>query len=300
MTVAAAGNPIEVEAIAKTFGKSRVETDPVIVGSVITNIGHTGPVSGITALIKAVFVLKHGVIPSNPNFEIANPNIPLREWHLEVPTVATAWPQDRPLRVSVSSFGYGGTNGHIILDLPSSNRDLSVGLDADNHTDGYPNDAGDTTNRSLVYLLSAKDSTACTTMLRRFAHHIVKSRPKPEDLAYTLAERRSRHSWVAAIRARDIDEIAACLLSPMREPSNTLPELPELGFVFNGPYAQWHAMGRELIEAYPIFGQRIREADDILRKYGALWSLKGDNPSSNFNYSFRLLIFYISRGTYAR
>lgn len=284
MAVTAAGNPIEVEAIARTFGKSRDETDPVIVGSVNTTLGHTGAVSGIASLIKAVFVLKHRIIPPNLNFEIANRN-------LQVPTVATAWPQDRPLRVSVSNFGDSGTNGHVILDLPSANRDPSVGLDANNYSERHSNDTRCTSNRSLVYLLSAKDSTACATMMRQFAHHIVKSRPKPEDLAYTLTERRSRHSWVAAVRARSIDELAACLLSLTREPSNTPPELPELGFVFNGPYAQWHAMGRELIEAYSIFGQRIREADDILREYGALWSLKREHSSSNFNYSFHSLTF---------
>ncbi|PTB52928.1 hypothetical protein M431DRAFT_18390 [Trichoderma harzianum CBS 226.95] len=261
------GGPIEAEAIARTFGKSRDETDPAIIGSVNTNLGHTGPVSGIAALIKAVFVLKHRVIPPNLNFEIASPNV-------KVPTVAMAWPLDRPLRVSVNNFDDDGTNGHIILDLPSTNRDPSVSINSLSHINGHSNDTGNTSNRSLVYLLSAKDSTACNTMMHRFAHHIVKSRPKPEDLAFTLAERRSRHCWVAAVRARNIDELAAGLLSPTRKPSNTPPELPDLGFVFNGPDTQWHAMGRELIEGYPIFGQRIREADDILREYGALWSLK--------------------------
>ncbi|KAL7954466.1 thiolase-like protein [Trichoderma compactum] len=165
MTVTAAGDTIEAEAIARTFGNSRGETDPVIVGSVNTNLGHTGPVSSIAALIKAVFVLKHRVIPPNLNSEIANPNTPFKGWHLKVPTVATTWPQDRPLRVSICNFGYGGTNGHIILDLPSTNRDPIVGLDSDNHTDGHWSDTGDTNNRSFVYLLSAKDSTACTTIL---------------------------------------------------------------------------------------------------------------------------------------
>ncbi|PKK48357.1 hypothetical protein CI102_6890 [Trichoderma harzianum] len=247
------GGPIEAEAIARTFGKSRDETDPAIIGSVNTNLGHTGPVSGIAALIKAVFVLKHRVIPPNLNFEIASPN-----------TTACLGQQ----------FDDDGTNGHIILDLPSTNRDPSVSINSLSHINGHSNDTGNTSNRSLVYLLSAKDSTACNTMMHRFAHHIVKSRPKPEDLAFTLAERRSRHCWVAAVRARNIDELAAGLLSPTRKPSNTPPELPDLGFVFNGPDTQWHAMGRELIEGYPIFGQRIREADDILREYGALWSLK--------------------------
>ncbi|KKP04179.1 beta-ketoacyl synthase domain-containing protein [Trichoderma harzianum] len=229
LTGTAAEDPYEAETIARAFDKNRDETDPVVFGSLNTNLGDTGPVSGIAALIKAVFLLKH---------------------------------RCQQLR------RLGPKIGHYV------SRDPSVGLDPDYHTEGHSNDTGCISNRSLEYLLSAKGSTACTTMMHQLAHHIVKSRPKPEDLAFTLAERRSRHCWVAAVRSRDIDELAAGLLSPTRKPSNTPPELPELGFVFNGPNAQWQAMGRELIEAYPIFGQRIYEADDILREYGALWSLK--------------------------
>jgi acyl transferase domain-containing protein len=76
------------------------------------------------------------------------------------------------------------------------------------------------------------------------------------------------HSWVAAVRARTIDELAERLRDPMLRPSST-SKRPRLAFVFNGQGAQWHAMGRELIGAYPVFGRSIREADDILKEYGA-------------------------------
>lgn len=274
MTGTAAGDPIEAEAIARTFGRSRDEMDPVIVGSVKTNLGHTEPVSGIAALIKATFALKHRMIPPNLNYETANPAIHLKEWHLTVPTAPTPWPEDKALRASVNNFGYGGTNGHVILDLPSTNIDQSASLDGNGTVNSI------NINQSLVYLLSAKDSVACTTMMRQFAQHIVQSQPKPVDLAFTLAERRSKHSWVTAIRAKNIEELAARLSSPAQKPWSA-SKVPRLGFVFNGQGAQWHAMGRELIEAYPVFGQRIRDADDILREYGAVWSLKGKFPSQH-------------------
>jgi len=80
MTGTAAGDPIEAEAIARTFGKSREEHDPVIVGSVKTNVGHTEPVSGIAAIIKTTFALKNRMIPPNLNFETPNPEIDLQGW----------------------------------------------------------------------------------------------------------------------------------------------------------------------------------------------------------------------------
>ena len=112
------GDAIEAEALARTFGKSREACDPVWVGSVKSNIGHTEPVSGLAAVIKAALILRHKQIPANVTFEKANPNIPLQDWKLRVPTSLTPWPRDKPLRISVNNFGYGGTNAHLILDAP--------------------------------------------------------------------------------------------------------------------------------------------------------------------------------------
>jgi acyl transferase domain-containing protein len=274
MTGTAAGDPVEAEAIARTFGKSRDASDPITVGSVKTNLGHTEPVSGLAALIKTTFALKHKVIPPNLNYEKTNPEIHLKAWHLQVPTAPMPWPQDKLLRASVNNFGYGGTNAHVILDQSPTDTDRNASYHSNGVTNGNGHANGHHTDQSFVYLLSAKDSVACGTMMRQFAAHIVQSQPKPGDLAFTLAERRSRHSWVAAVRAKNIDELAERLSNPTQKPLSAA-KLPRLGFVFNGQGAQWHAMGRELIEAYPVFGQGIREADDILREYGASWSLKG-------------------------
>lgn len=84
MTGTPTGDPIEAEALALTFGKGRSVDDPVLVGSVKPNIGHTEAVSGLAAIIKTVFVLQQGLIPPNANYETPNPKIPLKDWRLQV------------------------------------------------------------------------------------------------------------------------------------------------------------------------------------------------------------------------
>ena len=294
MTGTAAGDPIEAEAIARTFGKSREAHDPIVVGSIKTNVGHTEPVSGLAAIIKTTFALKNRLIPPNLNFEIPNPQIDLQGWHLKVPTTLVPWPKDKLLRASVNNFGYGGTNSHLILEPPPASSAKKNGLNR--HTNGHNaahngeasgngilngsssgvhNGNGHTdVDQSRVFILSAKDSVACQTMMDIFATHVGTTKPSVSDLAYTLAHRRSKHPWVAAVRARTIDELAERLRDPLIKPSST-SKRPRLAFVFNGQGAQWHAMGRELINAYPVFGRSIQEADEILKEYGASWSLKG-------------------------
>lgn len=272
MTGTSAGDPIEADAIARTFGQSREPHDPVVVGSVKTNLGHTEPVSGLAALIKTVFALKHQVIPPNLNFANPNPEIHLDDWHLHVPTTLTPWPQNKLLRASVNNFGYGGTNAHAILEPgPAMRHFPASGTHSNGHTNG--NGSVSASEQSQIFILSAKDSVACESMVRCLGSHLSTSKPAPRALAYTLSNRRSLHAWIVAIRAKSIDELVTCLSEPTRKPTSTL-KVPRLGFVFNGQGAQWHAMGRELIGSYPAFGHAIREADDILKGYGASWSLE--------------------------
>ena len=89
MTGTKIGDAVEAEALAKTFGKS-CSRDPILVGSVKTNVGHTEPVSGLAALIKTIFTLKRGQIAPNLNFQEANPMIDLSEWHLQVSSLLSS------------------------------------------------------------------------------------------------------------------------------------------------------------------------------------------------------------------
>lgn len=101
---------------------------------------------------------------------------------------------------------------------------------------------------------------------------VIEKSPRIDDLAYTLAERRTRHPWVTAVRGRSIEALSESLKEPNRKASFS-HKTPRVGFVFNGQGAQWHAMGRELITAYPVFARAISAAGEVLRGYGASWSL---------------------------
>ncbi|KAH8900475.1 hypothetical protein GQ53DRAFT_862683 [Thozetella sp. PMI_491] len=266
MTGTTAGDPVEAESLARTFGMSREPNDPVLVGSVKTVIGHTEAASGLAAIIKTVFALKELTIAPNLNYETPSPQIPLDEWKLQVPRKLTRWPMGKKHRASVNNFGYGGANAHVILERTP----ISMLGEHSNESDSYDASA------SLVYVVSAKASAPAKDMASQLAAHIRQcanngQHMRPADLAYTLAERRSLFDWRFAFRATSLDELCSRLESTAQAVHST--KKPRLGFVFSGQGAQWHAMARELLEAYPKFNQDTRKADKILKELGADWSL---------------------------
>lgn len=275
MTGTKTGDAIEAESLARTFGNSRTADDPVWIGSVKTNVGHTENVSGLAGIIKAAMGMKYRAIAPNQNYIVGSDKIPLYDWRMQVPTHLVPWPQNKPLRTSVNNFGYGGANSHVILEgAPEYNRLL---------TDGHATSVIKDDNVSRLYLISAQDSATVKSVAKNIAAYLrerleTKTTPSLRDLAYTLAERRTRLSWVAPVRARSISELAGQLelesaVRAVYAPANK--KAPRIGFVFNGQGAQWHAMGRELLlGAYPVFAAAVDEADRTLRAYGAGWSLR--------------------------
>ncbi|KAH7625616.1 putative polyketide synthase [Sordaria sp. MPI-SDFR-AT-0083] len=275
MTGTQAGDVTEAESLARTFGASRTQDDPVWVGSVKTNVGHTEAVSGLAGIIKTAMAMKYRAIPPNQNYVVGNDKIPLDDWHLRVPTNVVPWPRNKPLRASINNFGYGGTNAHVILEGAPETR-LANG-------NGRRTTTADDGDVSRLYVLSAQDADTTRAMAGNLAACIRKSIEgemdlQPADMAFTLSHRRSRLSYITTVRASNLAELADNLdktaaLKVGHAPANK--RAPRLGFVFNGQGAQWHAMGRELLYAYPIFAEAIDEADRVLREmYGADWSLR--------------------------
>lgn len=134
-TGTAAGDPVEAEAISSVFGANRTVDDPVIVGSVKTNIGHLEAASGLAAVVKSILALEHRVIPPNINFEQPNKDIPLEAWRIkvrkdvsdqedirtdraQVPTSLTPWQRSYPRRASISNFGFGGIVFRVWIAVP--------------------------------------------------------------------------------------------------------------------------------------------------------------------------------------
>ncbi|KAL9069652.1 MAG: hypothetical protein Q9157_006092 [Trypethelium eluteriae] len=152
-TGTAAGDPIEASALAKVFCKDRSLDQSLPVGSIKTNIGHLEGASGLAGVIKTVLMLENKFIVPNTNFEKANPNIPLDDWRLTVPTKGYDWPSTGIRRASINSFGYGGTNAHVVIDeaeaylhakspISSPNRQGSIQetRGSNTFTNGHTND----------------------------------------------------------------------------------------------------------------------------------------------------------------
>lgn len=111
-----AGDTKETEALSNTISKERSKESKLLVGSVKSNIGHLEACAGLAAVVKSVLILESGMIPPTIHYRNGNPNILFDEWNIEIPTTLTPWPTGGMRRISTSSFGYGGTNAHAILD----------------------------------------------------------------------------------------------------------------------------------------------------------------------------------------
>ncbi|KAI1125068.1 polyketide synthase [Nemania abortiva] len=109
------GDPIEASAIGEVFGCFRSPERPLYVGALKSNVGHLEGASGVAAVIKGIYTLEQGVIPANAWLEKLNPKIQ-SSWNLQFPTKPLAWPQAGLRRMSINSFGVGGTNAHVVLD----------------------------------------------------------------------------------------------------------------------------------------------------------------------------------------
>ncbi|KAJ5957961.1 Acyl transferase/acyl hydrolase/lysophospholipase [Penicillium vulpinum] len=250
-TGTATGDPLETTAVGEVFGASGV-----YIGSVKPNVGHSEGASGITSLIKAVLALEHGVIPPNIKFNTPNPKIPFIEKNLKVPTKPTAWPEDRERRISINSFGIGGSNAHVILDsaqqVQSQNRARNEGEDC----------------QVVIVSANTQESARQYTEL---IHEYMKTNQKAiNDLAYTLAFHRERLPFRAYLIA---DKRSIIEISPsVKVPAHT----PNIVMVFSGQGAQWPQMGHELILSDSLFREDIEEMDQILQslKFPPSWSLK--------------------------
>ena len=118
------GDPIELEALDAVMSEGRAPGVPLVVGAIKTNLGHLEAASGVAGLIKVVLALQHGTIPANLHFRRLNPAITLRKLDVTVPTAPIPWPAGSSPRIAgVSSFGFSGTNAHVVVgEAPASQR----------------------------------------------------------------------------------------------------------------------------------------------------------------------------------
>ncbi|SCL23212.1 Acyl transferase domain-containing protein [Micromonospora pallida] len=255
------GDPIEVRALAAALGPGRDPDHPLLLGSVKTNTGHLEAAAGITGLIKVALGLHHGEIPPHLHLRELNPHVEWDKLPLRVTTTRTAWPSPAGKRVAgVSSFGFGGTNAHIVLgDAP---------------TDPAPTAPAD--QRPLRLLtVSGRSEEALRDQARRYADRLAASpTPTLAGLCHTTNARRTHFAHRAAVPVADLTAARAALtalaagdtpdgLYRAAVPTGTRRRL---AFVFPGQGGQHIDMGRELYRTEPVFRRtidRIAELFDV-------------------------------------
>ncbi|KDN70949.1 putative beta-ketoacyl synthase domain-containing protein [Colletotrichum sublineola] len=238
------GDPLEVSAVANIWGESGI-----YIGSVKPNIGHGEGASGLSSVIKMVLALENSTIPPNINFKTPNPRIPWESAKLKVPTEPLPWPTDKCERVSINSFGIGGSNAHVLLEsaacfgLPSTKTFSQSNPKAVYH-------------RLLAF--SAKNPHSVQRLTSEVENYLRQSPGSLNNVAYSLAARREIHTHRAFCVT---DGNGALQISPI---TNRRCSLTNVVWVFTGQGAQWAQMGKELIEQEPLFGERIDALDKIL------------------------------------
>ncbi|KAF1978064.1 lovastatin nonaketide synthase [Bimuria novae-zelandiae CBS 107.79] len=252
------GDPIEVRAVSNAMNDTRSREKPLLIGAIKPNIGHSEAASGIFAVMKAALMVESGMIPGVAGLQTVNREIPETALNVKVNKDAIPWPKDFALkRASVSSFGYGGTNGHVIVDS-ATNIDPQYRHGSAKASAPYDNSS----SRPLLITMSAHDKTTLSRNIK--AHAAVADQYYLADLAHTLNQKRTRfpqRAFAVASEATvtsDLDT-ANMKFGPCAKP------ISELAFIFTGQGAQWAGVGRHAMSTFSVFRETIRKLDRILK-----------------------------------
>ena len=201
------GDPIEVEALAQVYGQGRAPGEPLLIGSVKTNIGHLEPAAGMAGLIKILLAFKHGELPRHLHFRNPTPHIPWKDVPVKVASDAVAWPRDARARIAgLSAFGFSGTNGHVIVEEPPVSEVVRLKPDT-TYTEGR------VASRSLYLLpLSAKSDDALKALAARYASMLARrADAELAAISYTAGTGRTHFPHRLAIIAATIEEARRAL-----------------------------------------------------------------------------------------
>jgi acyl transferase domain-containing protein/acyl carrier protein len=257
------GDPIEIEALGRVFGSGRSEDQPLLVGSVKSNIGHLEAAAGMAGLIKSALAVHAGVIPGNLHYETPSPRIDFAGAKVRVVDAVTAWPAPDDERFcGVSSFGFGGANAHAVLAAPPPSKS--------------PRSAASPTPE--LVLISAHTEAALKATARRWATWLgstAGANASIRNIAHT-AERREVMSVRAAVVADSASDLRRQLLEIANTSGASAPsgQRPRTILVFPGQGDHWATGNWARFASDRLFWSVIKRCGEVLHAEGETWSLE--------------------------
>ena len=245
-TGTALGDPIEMEALQRAYGRPSAEQPTLWVGAVKSQIGHTESVAGLAGFVKVLLAMRHERIPANLHLREINPRIVLDGSRCAIVTSPQPWPHGgRPRLAGVSAFGFGGTNVHVILQEPPA----------------VPHSLPDA-GQSELLVLSARTPAALQQLAVATASQLEKDSPALSATCYTAAARRTHFEHRLAVVGATRHEMAQALRGGAASETS---ELGRTAFLFTGQGSQYPGMAQSLYQSHALFRDTVDRCDEILR-----------------------------------
>jgi len=269
------GDPIEVNALNEVYAKNRNINNKLFIGAVKANIGHLEAAAGMAGLIKSILCIQNKYIPPQLHISQLNPHISWQSAIVEVPQKGRPWllncdnkiqqlnsDKHQPLCIAgVSSFGFGGTNAHVILSEHSKIISSEIKL----------------TNSESILSLSARDHNALMALKKSYIQYLQKNQKIPlSEICYVGNVGRDQFDYRLAVSGHDHCQIAEKLSSE----SALNAVSTGIAFMFSGQGSQYVDMGKQLYQTQKVFTRVINQCADLLTQYmdkplfSILW---GDN-----------------------
>ncbi|WP_158607971.1 type I polyketide synthase [Nocardia panacis] len=263
------GDPIEARALGKVLGAGRNGQGPCVVGAVKSNVGHLESAAGMVGIIKACLVVRNGEIPANLHAEQPNPKIDFDELGLRLAQTRQPWPNAGRRLAGVNSFGFGGSNAHVVLEGPPAADERSESVRTAAAAD------------PVLFTLSAKTGEALQAYADTYADFLTDPTHAANLPAVAAAQARTRSHYDRrlAMVCSSTEDLRAALRDFARgAESDGLrggvkgSGTGRVAFVFSGQGPQWWGMGRELLARNAVFRETVERVDAELRKH-ADWSV---------------------------